>query len=147
MKKHVALYRCKLVRDHTVDYIGSVSCSNDLFNVVKKLGLADCSEEYFFMFAFNAKGEIIAFHEISHGDLTSSSAHPREIFKRALLCNAGAVAFAHNHPSGNSTPSGEDVKTTTRLKECGELLGIPVIDHIIVGSPRDLASMKELGLL
>lgn len=86
--KSLQVYRCQLVKDHLIDYIGTVSCNEDVVNVAKAIGFAEMSEEYFSMFCLNARGEIIAYHEISHGDLCSSTSHPREIFKRALLNNS-----------------------------------------------------------
>jgi DNA repair protein RadC len=71
--------------------------------------------------------------------------HPRELFKTACLVNAAAVIVLHNHPSGDPTPSNEDIAITRRLKECGELLGIKVLDHLIIGDDR-FSSFVELGL-
>ena len=90
--------------------------------------------EHFVVLSVSSRGEVIGCHEVSRGDLTSSAAHPREIFKAAILANAAGIILAHNHPSGDSAASDTDIETTERLKEAGDLLGIPVIDHIIIGS-------------
>ncbi len=145
--KSLQVYRCQLVKDHLIDYIGTISCNEDVVNVAKTIGFEEMSEEYFSMFCLNVRGEIIAYHEISHGDLCSSTTHPREIFKRALLNNSGSIVFIHNHPSGDSTPSNADLTTTKRLVECGELLGVPVLDHIIIGMGGEHYSMKAHGVL
>ena len=147
MMKSLEMYSCKLVRDKTVPYLGSVKCDNDIVNAAKKLGLGQYADEHFTMFVLNVKGEVIAVHNISHGDLTSATAHPREIFKRALLNNAGCIALMHNHPSGDLTPSDDDIRATERLISCGELIGIPVIDHLIINTSNDWFSMKKEGLL
>ncbi|MBQ6496097.1 MAG: DNA repair protein RadC [Firmicutes bacterium] len=103
-------------------------------------------KEHFFCVMMNAKGEIIEEREVSIGDLNSSQVHPREVFAGAVRRSAGCVAFVHNHPSGSPTPSQDDIDSTKRLVEAGRLLGIPVLDHIIIGDGT-YASMKAEGLL
>jgi DNA repair protein RadC len=83
--------------------------------------------------------------EISIGSLDSSIVHPREVFKEALAASAAAVIFVHNHPSGDTEPSGEDIKVTKRLKEAGDIMGIDVLDHVIIGG-KEYRSMKRQGL-
>ena len=80
---------------------------------------------------------------ISIGSLNSAIVHPREVFKIAVLSNASNIICFHNHPSGNISPSGEDENITRRLKECGEILGIGLVDHIIVGDNDTYFSFKE----
>jgi DNA repair protein RadC len=82
---------------------------------------------------------------VSVGDLTSSVAHPREVFKPCIRRNAAAVALAHNHPSGDPRPSQEDVLVTERLVEAGKLLGIEVLDHVILADGR-YVSLRQAGL-
>ncbi|MFQ7473935.1 MAG: JAB domain-containing protein, partial [Anaerovoracaceae bacterium] len=94
----------------------------------------------------NAKGEIIEESKISIGDLCSSTTHPREVFVDAVRRSAGSVIFLHNHPSGDPEPSQMDVETTKRLMEAGEILGIPVLDHIVIGDGK-FVSMKARGLI
>ena len=103
-------------------------------------------KEHFFCVMMNAKGEILEEREVSIGDLNSSQVHPREVFAGAVRRSAGCVAFVHNHPSGSPTPSQDDIDSTKRLVEAGRLLGIPVLDHIIIGDGT-YASMKAEGLL
>lgn len=143
------IQRCVLVRDGQMEYDAenfTVTCSDDLAMVGRRLGIDSCAEEYFVMMCFNAKGRIIALHEISHGDISSSCAHPRDVFKRALLNNAASIAIMHSHPSGDSKPSQQDIATTKRLMEAGEILGVPVIDHIILGD-ENYSSMKASGII
>ncbi|MCF0144005.1 MAG: DNA repair protein RadC [Firmicutes bacterium] len=102
--------------------------------------------EHFKCLLINARGEILEEQEVSVGDLTSSTSHPREVFHGAIRRSAGSVAFVHNHPSGNPEPSPSDIETTRRLVDAGELLGIPVIDHVIIGD-GSFVSMKGRGLL
>ena len=103
-------------------------------------------KEHFVSLMINAKGEIIEETEVSIGDLCSSSTHPREVFVDAVKRSAGSVVFLHNHPSGDPSPSDTDIQTTKRLIEAGTILGIPVLDHIIIGDCI-YVSMKAMGLI
>ena len=83
---------------------------------------------------------------VSVGILDSSLVHPREVFKDAILASAASMIVAHNHPSGDPTPSNEDKRVTLRLAEAGQLLGIELLDHIILGDNR-WVSLKERGVI
>jgi DNA repair protein RadC len=87
-----------------------------------------------------------AYHELSRGTLDSTVVHPREVFKTALLANAAAVIVAHNHPSGDPSPSADDIALTRRLTQAGNIIGIPVLDHLVIGV-RSHFSLREAGLL
>jgi DNA repair protein RadC len=100
------------------------------------------SEEYFIAYHLDTKHHVIGYHEVSHGTLSSSLVHPREVFKAALLSNAHSIIVAHNHPTGSLTPSDEDLATTKQLVEAGKIMGVPLLDHIIV-SCRGLRSLRE----
>ena len=104
--------------------------------------------EHFVMIALDARSNVVAVNTVSIGTLSASLVHPREVFKPAILANAAAaVIVAHNHPSGNTTASAEDKDATRRLARSGELLGIPLLDHVILGHGKDYFSFKESGLL
>ena len=90
-------------------------------------------KEIFKIVLLNTKNEIITDVDISMGTLNSSLVHPREVFREAIRRSSNKIILLHNHPSGNAEPSKEDKSVTNRLKECGELIGIEVIDHIIIG--------------
>lgn len=94
----------------------------------------------------DAKHAVIGINTVSIGSVTMSIVHPREVFKPLILMNASAVLLAHNHPSGDSTPSQEDRALTRRLKDSGELLGITVLDHVVMGEDRyySFADHQEL---
>lgn len=92
--------------------------------------------EHFLVVGLDAKHGVIGINTVSMGSVTLSIVHPREVFKPLILMNASAVILAHNHPSGDSTPSPEDRALTRRLKEAGELLGITVLDHVVLGEGR-----------
>ena len=108
--------------------------------------IGDCDRESFCVLCLNTKNEPTAIHQVSIGTLNASLVHPREAFKLAILSNSASVIAAHNHPSGEPTPSPEDVELTQRLRDSGTLLGIDLLDHIILGDGTFL-SMKEQGLM
>lgn len=92
------------------------------------------AEEHFVSIHLNARHEVLGLHEVSHGSLSQSLVHPREVFKAAILANSFAIIVCHNHPSGSKVlPSKEDIETTGQLFSAGKLLGITLMDHLIVG--------------
>lgn len=107
--------------------------------------LEEKKKEYFLALLLDTRNRLIRSAEISIGSLDSSIVHPREVFKEALAASAAAVIFVHNHPSGDTDPSGEDIKLTKRLAEAGNIMGIDVLDHIIIGG-KEHCSMKRQGL-
>lgn len=112
----------------------------------KFLRMHEDSEEYMHMLCLNTKLEMTSVFEISHGNVNSSIVGTREVFQKALLANAVCIVLIHNHPSGDPTPSREDVEVTKRLVEAGDILGIQVLDHIIIGRPG-YRSLKESGYI
>lgn len=108
--------------------------------------IGDCDRESFCMLTLNTKNEPTALHQVSFGTLNASLVHPRETFKLAILANSASIMVCHNHPSGEPSPSPEDIEITKRLKECGTLLGIELLDHIILGDGQ-FVSMRERGLM
>jgi DNA repair protein RadC len=106
----------------------------------------DLRKEYFLVLLLDGKNRILREERISEGSLNQSIVHPREVFAPAVRESAAAIILVHNHPSGDPTPSREDREITRRLKEGGELLGIRVLDHVIVGDGTYL-SFVEQGLL
>jgi DNA repair protein RadC len=102
-------------------------------------------EEYLYMICMNTKNRVIGVFEISHGTVNASLVTPREVFQKALLANAVSIILMHNHPSGDCTPSRQDIEITKRLVEAGNLLGVDVLDHIIIGDRY--SSLKEKGYL
>jgi DNA repair protein RadC len=121
-----------------------MSTASDVFQMFKSL--VNTPRETFICLHLNNKNVIQCVDVCSVGSLTASIVHPREIFIPALLSGAAALCFIHQHPSGDPEPSREDLDITTRLKQCGELLGIRVLDHIIIGQER-YVSLADRGLL
>ena len=115
-----------------------------IFNIFSFL--AKESKEYFFTIHLDGKNRIVCFDRVSIGSLNQAIVHSREVFKTACISNAAAVILLHNHPTGDPTPSQEDLAITRRLKESGEILGIKVLDHIIIGD-GEFMSFVEKGLM
>jgi DNA repair protein RadC len=114
----------------------------------KILDTEDADQEHFYYFAVDGKNKIKGVKKVSTGTLTSSLIHPREVYKGAILFGAAALIFLHNHPSGDTTPSKEDIQITERLMEVGEMVGISVLDHVIVTRMEDTySSFQELDII
>ncbi|WP_281889058.1 DNA repair protein RadC [Paenibacillus sp. YYML68] len=103
-------------------------------------------KEHFVCLFLNTKNHVIGQETLSMGSLNASIVHPREVFRAAIKRSSAAIICAHNHPSGDPTPSSEDIQITKRLAEAGELIGIELLDHLIIGDQR-FVSLKELGMM
>ncbi|GGJ67471.1 DNA repair protein RadC [Anoxybacillus voinovskiensis] len=102
------------------------------------------SQEHFVAIYLNTKNQVIHRKTVFIGSLNASIVHPREVFKEAIKRSAASIICAHNHPSGDPTPSREDIEVTRRLAECGRIIGIELLDHLIIGD-RKFISLKEKG--
>lgn len=106
------------------------------------------AEEVFIMVTVDTKHRVTGIFEVARGHLSSCLIHPREVFKRALLMNASKIFVAHNHPSGDVTPSKDDVEITKRLRDAGDILGVSLLDHLIIGdTPKEYYSFKEAVII
>ncbi|MHB9132865.1 MAG: RadC family protein [Armatimonadota bacterium] len=103
-------------------------------------------QEHFRILFLDTRNQVIGEKEISVGSLNASIVHPRETFKAAISHSAAAIILVHNHPSGDPTPSKEDLALTARMVQAGELVGIPVLDHLVIGDGQ-FVSLKERGLM
>ena len=145
----INVYSLRLVKESSVAYnsekpIVNPATAAEIVNQV--FDMENQPNEVFAILCLNTKKKVAGAHIISQGSLSSAIVHPREVFKAAILNNAASIILAHNHPSGDPEPSREDIETTRRLVEAGEILGIRVLDHIIIGEQRYL-SMREEGLM
>lgn len=122
-----------------------VSCPDDVAEYAMPR-LKNETREHFAIIILNVKNHIMSMPIISIGSMTASIIHPREVFNVAIKQNAAAIILVHNHPSGDPTPSNEDIATTKRLIEVGKLTDIPVLDHVIIGN-NQYVSMKEKGII
>ena len=149
MKKSVDLMRCKIVRERAIKYEvpeQNIECPDEAVSVLRALGLSDAADEEMYEICIAASGKIVGVHQISHGTLSSTQCHPREVLKRAIVNNASAIILGHCHPSGNPEPSMDDIQTTDRIKEACRILGLVLLDHIIIAGD-DFTSFKTNGLL
>ncbi|QCT01975.1 DNA repair protein RadC [Paenibacillus algicola] len=108
--------------------------------------LRSLHKEHFVCLFLNTKNHVIAQETLSIGSLNAAVVHPREVFRAAIKSSCASLVCAHNHPSGDPTPSPEDIALTTRLVEAGSIIGIDVLDHIIIGD-GSFVSLKERGLM
>lgn len=122
-----------------------VGSPRDVYNLLGP-SLREEKREHFVAILLDTKNGVLRTKTVSVGDLSSSVVHPREVFAEAIRHSAASIIIAHNHPSGDPTPSPEDIAVTRRLQEGGELLGIDVLDHIVLGDNR-FVSLKEKGLM
>jgi len=113
------------------------------YAILRKI-IEDQPQEVFCALMLDGKHRVSGFVEVSRGTLTSSLVHPREVFGPAIRMGAASIIVAHNHPSGDPEPSTEDIAVTKRLRDAGEILGIQVLDHIIVGHDS-FVSLHERG--
>lgn len=136
-----------LVKEKSINYTcQGLTSPEHIFNMMNEVfDMQNLAEEYLYMIACDTKQKVLGVFEISHGTVNASLINPREVFIRALLCGAVSIFLIHNHPSGNSCPSVEDNRVTKRIKECGELMGIKLLDHIIIGD--NFYSFKQEGML
>jgi len=146
LHKHLTYFipkiRLTLIREQGFKAeVNAISCPKDVYLFLGPL--RTYPEEHFVSLHLNAKNEVVGYQEVSHGTLSASLVHPREVFKAALLANSFAIIVAHNHPSGAVlSPSKEDLDTTGQLIKAGKILGVSVMDHVIVGSDC-LYSIRE----
>jgi len=119
--------------------------AGDVATYLIRQGYADRDREAFVVLLLDVKHRVIAEEVVTIGILDGALIHPREVFKAAVAGSAAAIILAHNHPSGDPKPSGQDQEVTNRLREAGKILGIPVVDHVIVGSTGAHFSFREGG--
>ena len=132
--KRVSIVSCKLVREcPSIMYdVRKVSSPDDVARLVKDF-LEDADREMMVLLCLDRKGQPTHLQIIAIGTLHSTLVHPREVFKAAILSNSASIILAHNHPSGDPCPSQDDIDITKCIKEAGNLLGIELLDHIIIG--------------
>ena len=141
--KRVGIVSLKLVKESSVLYeTRTISSPYDSYKLIKNF-LIDSDREKFVVACLDTKNQPVNISVVSIGNVNSAIVHPREVFKVAMLSNASKIICFHNHPSGNLKCSKEDENITNRLKECGEILGIELVDHIIVGDNDKYFSFKE----
>lgn len=121
-----------------------IARARDAFDLVRHYG--DRMQEHFLCISLNGASEVLGTRVVSVGLLNRTQVHPREVFSDPIRERAGSIVVAHNHPSGNVEPGRDDIETTQRLKEAGEILGIPLLDHIIFSSTNFFSLQEHLLL-
>lgn len=145
--KRVDIVTIKMVKEKSIKYENRKITSPSDAETLCRNFLENSDREQLIAISLDTKNQPTNINVVSIGSLNSSIVHPREVFKLAILSNANSIIIAHNHPSGDATPSREDINITKRLKECGELIGINLIDHIIIGDDERFVSLKEKGII
>ena len=144
--KRINIVSIKMVKESSFLYqTRTISSPKDAYEMIKDQ-LQDLDREQFIIAFLNTKNEPTNITVVSVGSLNKAIVHPREVFKTAILSNAASIMAFHNHPSGETTPSQQDIQLTNRLVGAGELLGIKLLDHLIIGDGA-FTSLKEKGYL
>lgn len=139
-----------LEKESSVNYVGAsniLGSPKDVYNLATDVfRMHEETEEYAYILCLNVKNKLISAFEVSHGSVNMSVIGVREILVKALLSNAVNLILIHNHPSGDPTPSKEDKNITIRLREAGNIIGVTLLDHLIIGNGR-YCSLKEKDLI
>ena len=144
--KRVSIVSVKLVRESSILYERRIIRSpQDAYDLFKSF-LEDKDREHFIVVSLDTKNQPVSINICHIGSLNASIVSPREVMKSAILSSAASIMVAHNHPSGETTESREDVEVTKRLAEAGKLMGIELLDHIIIGDGK-YNSLKEKGVI
>lgn len=133
MEKYIPLVRVSMVREKEIPYAVEILNGPEKVAELAETILKNADREYLLVLSVDSKGRPLAVEIVSIGTVNATLAEPREIFKHAILANAAGIILAHNHPSGDCTPSEEDTVMTERVKEAGKLLSIQLKDHVIIG--------------
>ena len=144
--KRINIVSLKMIKEASFLYqTRTISSPKDAYEMIKEQ-LEGLDREQFIIACLNTKNEPTNITVVSVGSLNKAIVHPREVFKTAILSNAASIMAFHNHPSGETTPSQQDIQLTNRLYEAGELLSIKLLDHLIIGDGT-FTSLKEKGYL
>ena len=146
MSYRLPRYRVALVREGScLSEQKTIRTPEDVFAIIGQ-EYENSVVETAMMLALDTKNKVIGVFNISTGSLNASIIHPRDVFQRAILSNAASVILVHNHPSGDPTPSPEDIDLTRKLVEAGRVMDIAALDHVVVGEGR-FVSIKERGVM
>lgn len=143
----ISVFRLSLIKDHVIPYAKAslILTPIDVHDLIKEY-LQGTDREQFIALFLDSESKVIGINTVSIGTLTESLVHPREVFKGAILANAASIIVVHNHPSGSAFASEADLSVTSKLKDAGRILGIPIEDHVIVAE-AGYFSFRQQGLL
>ena len=137
-RKTLSFVSTRLVKERSVKYAPEITCADDAINCIKEY-LYGYDREVFGAIYLSIRSRVNNASIISIGTMICAEVHPREVFRPAILSGAAAMIVFHTHPSGDPTPSDEDIKTTERLCRAGDLLGIKVLDHVVISDSDSFA--------
>lgn len=144
--KRIDIVKLKMIKEGSILYKNrQIKSPSDAAEIIKVF-IADSDREQLVLIAVDTKNQPTAINIFSIGTLDTALVHPREIFKMAILANASSIIIGHNHPSGIADPSIDDLEITKRVKEAGDIMGINLLDHIIIGD-ENFVSLKDLQLI
>lgn len=144
MKKIYEVQHIKQVVREVEETWSPIASPTDAVEMIQGI-IGDVDREVLLVLVLNTKNRVVAIHQAHTGSLNSSIVHPREVFKAAILNNGASIIVSHNHPSGDTEPSEEDILITKRLQKAGTCLGIQVLDHLIVSQGTNYTSLRERG--
>ncbi|MEY8001934.1 JAB domain-containing protein [Clostridium sp. Mt-5] len=145
-RKRIGIVSIEMVREKNILFDIRIIKSPSDAEKLGRMFLENADREKFIICCLDTKNKPTLINIVSVGSINKSIVHSREVFKAAILSNTASIVLFHNHPSGDVEPSNEDVNMTNRLKKCGDIIGINVMDHIIIGD-KQYCSFKEKGLL
>ncbi len=145
--KYIPLVRTYLVKERFVPYGSEQLCKPELVAKMAERILKNSDREHLLVVSLDTKSKPVAVEIVSIGTINSTIAVPREIYKHSITSNAASIVLVHNHPSGDPTPSESDVLLTKRMKRAGEILGIELLDHVILGDEGCFVSLQEEGVI
>jgi len=145
MPYNIPVLRVSMIKESTVkSEVKAVSNPDEVYELMK-IAFEGREREVMFVILLNTKNQLVGMNMAAMGTLNSCTVHPREIFKPAIITGAAAIILSHNHPSGDPSPSPQDIELTKRIQQAGELLGISLLDHVIAGDEK-FVSLKSNGL-
>lgn len=144
--KRIDIVSIKLVKESSITYLNRVISSPVESAEIVRNFIEDSDREQMVVCCLDTKNQPTSISVIGVGSLNSAIVHPREVYKTAILSNSASIIIAHNHPSGITDPSNEDIILTNRLDEAGKIIGIKLLDHLIIGYGK-YYSFREEGML
>lgn len=141
---YLPLIKLQAVKEKDIPYGKKQICNPENVAAMAREVIGSADREFLLVICVDSRMYPVSVEVVSIGTLDNTVANPREIFKHAVLCSAYGIILSHNHPSGNVEPSRDDLKMTKRMKHVGKILGIPVLDHVIIGEDTDYRSIREM---
>lgn len=138
-----------ILKEETVEYTkDKITTTTDVVNFMNtNESIGVLAEESAFIICMNVKNEVLAYSEVAKGATSECNIDPKTIFKIALLCNASRLILVHNHPSGDPTPSGVDIKVTSRLQEACKLMSLELLDHVVISGDQYASCVNGINTI